>query len=346
MGNYVVQPNDTLGGIAQRHLGSVDRWTEIAKANHLHNANHILIGQSLLLPDGANALSLAAATPVVITTRAHPGMPLYDRPATVLPGRAFMFVVADEMNPFARKAVRKVLLPSKGVTDPALLKPIIHPEHFGFSPRDPLSPVSMGRHVGGRVDSRFISASNRPFGSPRFEGERFWIDVAKAERAGVKVHETNTILADLDRIAAKTRNPVQQAKFQQIRDLSLKVDHEILFEGHIPAAAVKTTGMMAITRGAQVVSGVGIILTAYDLEQAGQRSIQQHSVKPLAAESVRQAGGWAGAWAGAELGAMAGAAVGIETGPGAIVTGLVGGMIGGVAGFMDASWIADEIEKL
>jgi hypothetical protein len=345
MGIYVVQPNDTLSGIAQRHLGSAHRWTEIAKANHLNNPNHIVIGQHLLLPDGANPVSPVAGAPVMITTWAHPGMPLHDRPATVLPGRAFMFVVADEMNPFARKAVRKVLLPPKGVTDPALLKQIMHPQHYGFSSLDPLSPVSMGRHVGGRVDSRFISASNRPLGSPRFEGEKFWIDVAKAERAGIKVHETSTIIADLDRITAKTRNPMQRAKFQQIRDLSLKVDHEILFEGHIPAAAVKTTGMMVMTRGAQVVSGVGIILTAYDLEQAGQRSIQQHSVKPLAAESVRQVGGWAGAWLGAEVGAMAGAAVGIETGPGAIVTGLVGGVIGGVAGFMDASWIADEIEK-
>ena len=42
----------------------------------------------------------------------------------------------------------------------------------------------------------------RMFGSPRFEGERFWIDVAKPEKAGVKVHETATVIEDFDRIIA------------------------------------------------------------------------------------------------------------------------------------------------
>jgi hypothetical protein len=87
-----------------------------------------------------------------------------------------------------------------------------------------------------------------------------------------------------------------------------------------------------------------VVLTAYDIEQAGERSVKQNSIRPLAAETVRQAGGWGGAWAGAELGAGVGAALGIETGPGAIVTGLVGGMIGGVAGFMGANWIAGFID--
>lgn len=202
----------------------------------------------------------------------------------------------------------------------------------------------MGRHVGGRVDSRFTSASTRPRGSPRFPGQRFWINIDKARAAGVVVHDGAVIAADLDRVIAKTRNAQQRAKLTAIKELSSKVDHEILLEGHVPAAAVKTGSMLAMTRGAQVVSGVGIILTAYDLEQAGERSRRQHSIRPLAAESVRQAGGWAGAWAGAELVGAAGVAVGIETGPGALVTGLIGGVIGGVAGFTGASWLARFME--
>lgn len=85
----------------------------------------------------------------------------HDRPATIIPARGFTFVIADEMNPFARKVVRKVLLPPKGVTDPVLLERLFHPERYGFTPRSPGSPVSMGRHVGGRVDSNFISANVR-----------------------------------------------------------------------------------------------------------------------------------------------------------------------------------------
>ena len=77
---------------------------------------------------------------------------------------------------------------------------------------------------------------------------------------------------------------------------------------------------------------VGVAMSAHDLANAGEQSLKEHSVKPLAVEAAKQAGGWAGAWAGAEAGAALGAALGIESGPGAVVTGLVGGVVGGVAG--------------
>jgi hypothetical protein len=80
---------------------------------------------------------------------------------------------------------------------------------------------------------------------------------------------------------------------------------------------------------------VGVLFTAYDLKQAGERSCAQHSIKPVAAEVVRQIGGWGGAAAGAKIGAVLGAACGIETGPGAIV-------FGGL-GYFGADLIADQI---
>lgn len=339
---YVVRPNDTLSGIALAQLGAAHRWTEIASANRIHDAHRLLIGQRLVMPESVERQQPLFMARILVA--GHPAMQPHERPATTLPGHAYHFLIADEPNPLTRRVVRKVLLPPPGVSDPADLTRLSRPEKFGFRPRAPGSPVSMGRHVGGRVDSGFISASDRAFGSPRFEGKRFWINIDKAKRAGVSVHETGPITADLDRVIGKTKSAARRADLAEIRDLARNVDHEVLLEGHVPAAAVKTGGMMAMTRGAQVVSGVGIVLTAYDLEQAAERSGAQHSIRPLAAESVRQAGGWAGAWAGAEMGAMAGAAVGIETGPGAIVTGLVGGLIGGIAGFTGASWIAGAIE--
>lgn len=339
---YVVQPNDTLASIAKHTLGSADRWTEIAKANRLPDHDLLLIGQIILIPQPfTQRIDLR---PQRILSAAHPGMPPHHRPATIVPVWAYHFILADEMNPLAKRAIRKVLLPPKGVTDLVELERIAHPEHHGFTPRDPASTVSLGRHVGGRVDSRFLSASTRPGGAPRFPGKRFWINLDKAERAGVTVHGNTAIIADLDRVIAKTKSAAQRQNLGRIRELAMHSDHEILLEGHIPASAIKTGAMMGATRTLQVVSGVGIVLTAYDLEQAAERSHAKHSIRPLAAETVRQVGGWAGAWAGMQGGALIGAAVGIETGPGALVTGFIRGAIGGIAGFTGASWIASSIE--
>jgi LysM repeat protein len=338
---YVVRPNDTLSSIAKETLQAADRWQEIAKANRISGTDVLLIGQRLLMPEPVH--QTFSLNPVLMQA-SNPTKPLQDRPATVFPARVHLFILADELNPLSRKVVRKVILPPKGVTSPSDIARISHPEQFGFQPIDPTSNVGLGRHVGGRTDSRFISASDRALGSPRLSGKRFFIDVKKAQAAGVRIHETAEIIADFDKLIAKTRQPAQQTKFKWIRDQSLHVDQEVLLEGSIPAAAVKTSSMMAITRGAQVLTGVGVVITAYDLEQAGQRSYQQHSIKPLATETVRQVGGWSGAWAGMEIGGGLGAAAGIEMGPGALVTGLVGSLIGGYAGFTGADWAARWIE--
>ena len=90
---------------------------------------------------------------------------------------------------------------------------------------------------------------------------------------------------------------------------------------------------------------VGIVLTAYDLEQASEKSFRAKSVKPISAEVIRQAGGWGAAVAGFKVGGIASAALGIETGPGAVLTGLAGGIIFGAAGYFGADWVADHIDK-
>ena len=81
------------------------------------------------------------------------------------------------------------------------------------------------------------------------------------------------------------------------------------------------------------------------MAQAGRDSVQKHSVRPIAAESIRQAGGWGGAFAGMRIGGIAGVAVGIELGPGDIITGAAGALVFGVAGYFSADWIAGWVSK-
>ena len=47
---YVVQPGDTLWGIADKWCGKGWKWTEIQKANGMTNSN-IYVGQVLKLPE-------------------------------------------------------------------------------------------------------------------------------------------------------------------------------------------------------------------------------------------------------------------------------------------------------
>lgn len=53
---YVVQSGDTLSGLAERFLGSSDRWKQIADANGIQNPDMISVGQKLEIPEkGADA---------------------------------------------------------------------------------------------------------------------------------------------------------------------------------------------------------------------------------------------------------------------------------------------------
>ncbi len=57
---YRVGPKDTLGGIAQKHLGRFSRWTEIYQLNRnrLKNPNALTLGDVLQLPPDASRVSI------------------------------------------------------------------------------------------------------------------------------------------------------------------------------------------------------------------------------------------------------------------------------------------------
>jgi hypothetical protein len=131
---------------------------------------------------------------------------------SVVPARAFFFVLADEIDPLRPKLVRKAMVnPSMAaayaerVGRAIQLQP--NPARYGLHPTAPNSMLPPGRHAAGMKPSSFSSASAKPFGSNRIAGSRFWIDVAKAKEAGAEFVSTGELLADLDRIARKTANP-------------------------------------------------------------------------------------------------------------------------------------------
>ncbi|WP_439890558.1 LysM peptidoglycan-binding domain-containing protein [Ralstonia sp. 25C] len=343
--NYIVKPSDSLWKIASTWFGDPEKWKIIAEDNRLTSANQLLVGQSLQLRDSVIRHAQGAA--VMAPPHNKAGFE-FQHATSIIPGRAYFFVLADEINPARAKVVRKVMV------NPAMTKafaarlnrsiPVVpNPEAFGIHPTAPTSNLPPGRHALGMKPSPYSSASSRPFGAPRFSGSSFWIDVAKAKAAGATFHDTHEILADLDRIAAKTRDGNSAANIARIRRL-VQADAEVLVRGSVPANAIKSSTSLAITRGLQGVQIIGFAMTAYDMGHATQRALVLHSAKPIAAETIRQTGGWAMAWAGMKLGAAGGAALGFETGPGAIVTGAIGAFVGGTAGYFGFDWIADHID--
>lgn len=191
--------------------------------------------------------------------------------------------------------------------------------------------------------SPYLSASTLHNGAPNISGRPVYIDVAKAKKAGVVIHSTADIAADLDRLVAS--NPSLKPRVDLLKKAISQVEFEVLLQGDVPSGAIKSTSSMRITQGLRVVQFIGFAVTAYDVGVAVDKSVKNQSSKPVMAEAVRQVGGWGGAWMGAKIGGVAGAAVGIETGPGAILTGAVGAVIFGAAGYFGADWIADYIDE-
>jgi hypothetical protein len=343
---YVVRPGDTLWRIAEQSFGDPYRWRTIAEDNRLRNPHRLLVGQPLTLRD---EFLRPRASGVGVSALQLPPSNSFEHLSSLVPGRAFLFVLADEIDPLRPKVVRKVMV------SPAMagqwsqqlgrsVPMVPNPEYFGMHPTDPHSPLSLGRHAMGMKPSPYSSASSHAMGSARISGSRFWIDVRAASQSGATFHSTDDIVADLQRIAQKTWKPQDLARIENIKNL-VRADAEVAIKGAVPASAVKGAASIALTRGLQGVQIVGFVMTAVDVGTAVQKSTNQQSVKPIAAESIRQVGGWSMAWAGMKLGGLAGAALGIETGPGAVATAAIGAVAGGVAGYMGFDWIADHIDQ-
>ncbi len=71
--DYVAQPGDTLGSIAQSQLGNPNRWQELCTLNQLANCDVVQAGQTIRLPAAAAAVESAApAAPTEAPAVAEP----------------------------------------------------------------------------------------------------------------------------------------------------------------------------------------------------------------------------------------------------------------------------------
>ena len=287
-------------------------------------------------------------------------------------GRSFLFFVFEELPEVGQNLVRKVaVIPQSGVLTPrapnGTLRPAVHA--LGDTPNL----------------SQFLSASNRPYGSVTGgNGARaVLIDAAQIRAAGGKIITATELIDDLTALARQ--NPRMQARIARLIDTIRNFEGETLIRGATPRGGVRpltprhlaylrageaiweqvTSGAISRAEGARLLGElersyggaraigrvgrglmvIGVVLTVVDMGIATQQSIESGSVRPVAAETIRQVGGWGSGIAGAKIGLLAGAAVGIETGPGAIVTGAAGALIFGFAGYWGADWVADMIHE-
>jgi hypothetical protein len=348
MPQYIVQYGDTLSSIAARKLGNALHWPNIAKLNGLANPNLLFVGQRLTLPEAGSIPPKPAMKPAApgLANLAQPNQ--IQSPATLALARGSLFIVFEQLSEMSGKLIRKVaMIPKDFSLLPANLLGKLSPAEHALA----LSPAS----------SQFLSTSNKAFGAPSINGKPLLIDIAKAEAAGAQIVTLEQLIADLKRFSAQ--NPSARAQVDKLIDIIKNVEGEVLIEGKVPGQAVSqlSAAHNAYVRSAAVLweqftskqitkaqleaelaaleraygkakfvgrlgralTVVGVIFTVKDVAAATQRSLDQKSYKPLAAESIRQVGGWGGAIAGGKAGFALGALFGIETGPGAIVTALL-----------------------
>ena len=299
---------------------------------------------------------------------AAPGPSRKSEPA-VLPGSGYLFVIFEQLPAVgAGKIIRKVALV---------------PKDFSLKPANPFGAATIVEHVWNvkPTASPFLSASTRPFGAPSIQGVPLLLDVAKIEKAGGKIFTTKAIVQELKAFSAL--HPSSSANLKILIETIQKIEGEVLVKGSTPAKSATRLGaahlgfvnsaeslwrdfssgkiaqatleteldllensyrkMKVVGKFGRAFSVIGLVMTVADVAKASNQSVQEKSFKPIAAESIRQVGGWGAAIAGAKIGAVTGGLVGVSTGPGAIVTGAIGAVVFGAAGYFGADWVADQI---
>jgi len=365
-----VQPGDTLPDVAVKTLNDSSRWNEISELNGLVGPVQLYIGQRLRLPDsaytceqGQNYTYNPPSSSLVCTTSSG------ETPAALVLARGFVFIIFEQLPEVGTGSIiRKVaVVPNNFSLAPANLQGVLTPAEHALN----MNPAA----------SQFLSGSTKPFGAPTMKGTPVLVDIAKVQAAGGKVVTVAELVADLERYVVQ--NPAAKTRVEKLLWAVKKIEGEMLIASKTPAGSGKpissihtqfvrsaedlyqafTNGQISkaqleealinlerayskarvIGKVGRVLMVVGVVFTAVDLGLATKRSVDQKSFKPIAAEGVRQVGGWGMAIAGGKVGGVLGAALGVETGPGLIVTGAIGALVFGAAGYFGADWVADHI---
>ncbi len=257
-----------------------------------------------------------------------------------------------------------------------------NPAVEGFQSRNPLGTATPVEHATGQArveisdvatrervavsNSRYVSMSRNPnISSNQFSGELWAIDLNKAG-VGTEIIDTPQLIEQARESGMPSDNPWfrNQTEGSPLGPPEQEVigspgvpGEAVTLESELPRvtvpnppAVMPTTGFAGwIGRNGSTVgkagTGVGIVLTGWDLYQAGKRSIDRGDWRPFAGESVRQAFTWGGSLLGGRVGGMIGAAAGggsgavagAPTGPGEVVTIPAGAVIGGFAGKVGGS---------
>src|SRR5258708_33106778 len=105
--NYTVRYLDTLPKIAKEQLGDESRWHELAAFNGLKPPVLLYVGERLAIPPKVHPSLMVHKAPRAIQPVGRATGGVEHNPSTQILGRAFFFILADEINPFTRKLVRK-----------------------------------------------------------------------------------------------------------------------------------------------------------------------------------------------------------------------------------------------
>jgi RHS repeat-associated protein len=216
----------------------------------------------------------------------------------------------------------------------------VAPTILGLAPTDLKANLRPAEHaleeyVVKGIKTQYISASMHPFGASNIEGDSLlWINIDRATALGSEFVSEEALSKDMEALVQEhpQRYTERAEMWRRARE------REVLFKGVIDPRAIDTVPMRLLRYGGRGLQIAGAGLAAYDMAKATTESVRTESVKPVAAETLRQVGSWGLAWAGAKAGAAAGAAVG---GPGAVLTGLGVALAMGTAGYLGADWIAD-----
>ncbi|SEK02374.1 LysM peptidoglycan-binding domain-containing protein [Achromobacter sp. NFACC18-2] len=380
MSEYIVQPGDSLWSIARKHMGDGRLWKRLTVTSFTDTK--LYVGQRIWIPDGMRRNGTGSIPQTDdgegrLTARIALARGYMFVVVEVLPDIGADAVIRKESPGNVWRGGQPPAGSLKGT-----VRVIALPRDFSMAPSNPAALYSPAEHALGRGQGGYLSASTKRLGAPTMDGVPLIIDMNKARASGAQVFSVPEVVADLRRFVASNpaaRHSVERLidtivgaeqevliRNTRFTSDSVRVASEV-HQVQINAArnvwndlsANKISRDQAMQRLAQleksyalartigrygrVLTVLGLIITAVDVARATRQSAEQRSFRPIAAEAVRQAGGWGGAWAGAKIGFIGGAALGIETGPGLIVTGALGALIFGAAGYFGADWLADHI---